>query len=192
MCCALHLLMFCFFLTYVKLTIPKRRVTTLPFPAWDARKYWSKIPSARLVNTPIQETLDALADRPFLGTHRCLELAYPLAFGEQLFPGRERCGTFRPLPSRPSGPVFQLKRRNLTFLRLRSGSGTLLSQVPPRADITRGLPRMPPASRTHAERGKMQRLFRRVRDCLGCTAFELPKDEHTDRTFVAIHTTTYW
>ena len=130
MCCALHLLMFCFFLTYVKLTIPKRRVTTLPFPAWDARKYWSKISSARLVNTPIQETLDALADRPFLGTHRCLELAYPLAFGEQLFPGRERCGTFRPLPSRPSGPVFQLKRRNLTFLRLRSSAGTLLSPRP--------------------------------------------------------------
>jgi len=51
MCCALHLLMFCFFLTYVKLTIPKRRVTTLPFPAWDARRYWSKIPSARLVDS---------------------------------------------------------------------------------------------------------------------------------------------
>jgi hypothetical protein len=101
-------------------------------------------------------TLDALCDRPFLGTHRCLELAYPLAFGEQLFPGRERRGTFRPLPSRPSGPVFRLKRRYLTFLRLRIGSGTLLSQVPPRADITCGLPRMPPVSRTHEQRGEMQ------------------------------------
>ena len=190
MSCALHLLMFCF--SYIcNITIPKRRETLSLFPHGTREITGSRYP-LRPWNDLASRNIGRTCGRLFLGTHRCLELAYPLAFGEQLFPGRERCGTFRPLPSRPSGPVFQLKHRYLTFLRLRIGSGTLLSLVPPRADITRGLPRMPPASRTHAERGKMQRLFRRVRDCLGCTAFELPKDEHTDRTFVAIHTTTYW
>jgi len=57
-CCERHALcatpvnVLFFSLHYVNLTIPKRRETTFPFPAWDARNHWSKIPSARLVDTP--------------------------------------------------------------------------------------------------------------------------------------------
>ena len=192
MCCALHLLMFCFFLTYVKLTIPKRRVTTLPFPAWDARKYWSKIPFTPLVDTPHQEHWTHL--RPTLSWN-------PSLSGTGLTTSLWRAACFPDVnvavlfaPSHPA-PLAQSSSSNAeTSLSSAFGAVLVLSSlpVPPRADITRGLPLMPPASRTHAQRGKMQRLFRRVRDCLGCTAFELPKDEHTDRTFVAIHTTTYW
>ena len=128
MSCALHLLMFCF--SYLcNITIPKRRETLSLFPHGTRDITGPRYP-LRPWNDFDPRNTGCTCDRLFLGTHRCLELAYPLAFGEQLFPGRERCGTFRPLPSRPSGPVFQLKRRNLTFLRLRSSAGTLLSPRP--------------------------------------------------------------
>jgi len=71
-CCERHALcatpvnVLFFSLHYVNLTIPKRRETTFPFPAWDARKYWSKIPFTPLVDTPIQEHWTHFATDPFL------------------------------------------------------------------------------------------------------------------------------
>jgi len=102
-------------------------------------------------------------DRPFLGTHRCLELAYPLALGEQPFPGVNVAVLFA--PSHPA-PLAQSSGSNAdtspsSTLRARRWYSTLLP-VPPRADITCGLPRMPlePRGRTRREKEKMQQPAR--------------------------------
>jgi hypothetical protein len=96
--CALHLLMFCF--NYLcNTTIPKRRETTLPFPAWEARNHWSKIPTAILERSYSQEHWTHL--RPTISWNPSLSgTGLPNSFWRAL--------KFRPLPSRPSAPVSQL------------------------------------------------------------------------------------
>jgi len=107
MSCALHLLMFCF--SYLcNTTIPKRRETLSLFPHGTR-----EITGPRYPLTPWNDfaprNTGRTCDRLFLGTHRCLELAYPISFWRALkFLGGKRRGTLRPFPSRPSAPVSQL------------------------------------------------------------------------------------
>ena len=107
MSCALHLLMFCF--SYLcNITIPKRRETLSLFPHGTREITGSRYP-LRPWNDLASRNTGRTCGRLFLGTHRCLELAYFKSFWRALkFLGGKRCGTLRPFPSRPSAPVSQL------------------------------------------------------------------------------------
>jgi len=184
--CALHLLMFCFALL-CKLTIPKRRETTLPFPAWDARNHWSKIPSAPLVRNRSRNT-GRTCDRYFLGTHRCLELAYPLAFGEKLFPGVIVAVLFA--PSHPA-PLAQSSSSNAeTALSSTFGAALVLSSLLSLREQTSRVAcpgcLLSPGRTSREERCSSCPVERETAcDALHSIAAEAG---HTDRTFVAIRT----
>jgi hypothetical protein len=114
--CALHLLMFCF--NYLcNTTIPKRRETTLPFPAWEARNHWSKIPTAILERSYSQEHWTHL--RPTISWNPSLSgTGLPNSFWRAL----KFLGGIVPVlfaPSHPAPlPSLSAQRRNLTFLGL--------------------------------------------------------------------------
>jgi hypothetical protein len=135
--------------------------------------------------------LDALCDRPFLGTHRCLELAIPnLASRRALtFLGGKRCGTLRPLPSRPLAPVSQLDAETS----LSSTSSDQHWYFSPLLSLRERAPRVAcPGclylADAHEEKKDAACWPEECRDCLRCTALALTKTGVTDRTFVAIHT----
>jgi len=108
MCCALHLLMFCF--SYLcNNTIPRRRETLSLFPHGTR-----EITGPRYPLRPWND----LASRNTGCTLRPTISWNPSLFGTGLptksfwralkFLGGKRCGTLRPFPSRPSAPVSQL------------------------------------------------------------------------------------
>jgi hypothetical protein len=185
--CALHLLMFCF--NYLcNTTIPKRRETTLPFPAWEARNHWSKIPTAILERSYSQEHWTHL--RPTISWNPSLSgTGLPNSFWRAL----KFLGGIVPVLFAPSHPAPLPQSLSSTqkphFPRPHPiSTGTLSPSVPPRVGIMCGLPRMP-VSRRHTRRGeRCSSLF--VDAEIACDALRsmLTETGASDRTFVAIRT----
>lgn len=160
LCCALHLLMFCLLLRLYYYN-PESSRNPLPFPAWDAKKHWSKIPTGFL-DDYCPGTLDALA------TDLSME---PIAVWNWLSKAfGERCHfaevnvavlfapSIPPLCPSPSAqtqiPHFPSPHRISTWY-------SAASLVPPQAGIMCGLPWAPSVFRTHKlEAQEMQLLFR--------------------------------
>jgi len=172
MCCALHLLMFCF--SYLcNNTIPRRRETLSLFPHGTR-----EITGPRYPLRPWND----LASRNTGCTLRPTISWNPSLFGTGLptksfwralkFLGGKRCGTLRPFPSRPS-PQSPSSTQIPHFLRPhRVSTGTISSSVPPRAGVTCGLPRISvPRRRTRREE-RCSLLARCCRVCLRRTAFD--------------------
>jgi len=154
MCCALHLLMFCF--SYLcNITIPKRRETLSLFPHGTREITGPRYP-LRPWNDFAPRNTGCTCDRLFLGTHRCLELAYLKSFWRALtFLGGKRRGTLRPFPSRPSA-LFPSSTQIPHFLRLIESALVLSPLLSLREQASVWLAPDACVSPTHTKRRKMQ------------------------------------